>query len=65
MADRVKGITIEIDGNTQGLDKALKSVNDKSVKLNRELKDVNKLLKFDPGNAELVAQKQKLLSEQV
>lgn len=65
MADRVKGITIEIDGNTQGLDKALKSVNDKSVKLNRELKDVNKLLKFDPGNAELVAQKHKLLSEQV
>lgn len=65
MADRVKGITIEIDGNTQGLDKALKSVNDKSVKLNQELKDVNKLLKFDPGNAELVAQKQKLLSEQV
>lgn len=65
MADRVKGITIEIDGNTQGLDKALKSVNDKSVKLNKELKDVNKLLKFDPGNAELVAQKQKLLSEQV
>lgn len=65
MADRVKGITIEIDGNTQGLDKALKSVNDKSVKLNRELKDVNKLLKFDPGNAELVAQKQKLLSDQV
>ena len=44
MADRVKGITIEIDGNTQGLDKALKSVNDKSVKLNKELKDVNKLL---------------------
>lgn len=65
MADRVKGITIEIDGNAQGLDKALKSVNDKSVKLNKELKDVNKLLKFDPGNAELVAQKQKLLSEQV
>lgn len=65
MADRVKGIKIEIDGDTQGLDKALKSVNDKSVKLNKELKDVNKLLKFDPGNAELVAQKQKLLSEQV
>lgn len=65
MADRVKGIKIEIDGDTQGLDKALKSVNDKSVKLNQELKDVNKLLKFDPGNAELVAQKQKLLSDQV
>lgn len=65
MADRVKGIKIEIDGDTQGLDKALKSVNDKSVKLNQELKDVNKLLKFDPGNAELVAQKQKLLADQV
>ena len=47
----IKGITIEIDGNTSGLDKALKSVNNSSVKLNSELKDVNKLLKFDPSNA--------------
>lgn len=62
---RIQGITIEIDGNTTGLQNALKDVNKKSVELNQELKDVNRLLKFDPGNAELIAQKQQLLSQQV
>ena len=61
----IKGITIEIDGNTSGLDKALKSVNDSSVKLNSELKDVNKLLKFDPSNATGLAQKQELLTKAI
>ncbi|HCS93133.1 MAG TPA: hypothetical protein DIW15_00290 [Bavariicoccus seileri] len=65
MAGRIKGITIEIEGKTQGLQKALKSVNDVSVNLNRELKDVNKLLKFDPKNQDLAAQKQKILSEAI
>ncbi|ALY08047.1 putative tail tape measure protein [Exiguobacterium phage vB_EauS-123] len=65
MSKRIKGITIEIDGNTKGLDKALSGVNKESNKLQRELKDVEKLLKFNPGNTELLAQKQKLLGDQV
>ena len=61
----IKGITIELDGNTTGLQKALKTVDSTSVKLNGELKEVNKLLKFDPSNTELVAQKQKLLTDSI
>jgi phage-related minor tail protein len=66
MADkRIKGITIEIGGDTVGLDKALKDVNKQSNSLKSELKDVERLLKFDPGNAEAAAQKQKLLADQI
>ncbi|GKV69858.1 hypothetical protein NCCP2716_23560 [Sporosarcina sp. NCCP-2716] len=65
MASRIKGITIELDGDTKGLDKALSDVNSRSSQLQKELRDVNRLLKFNPGNAELIAQKQKLLAEQV
>ena len=61
----IKGITIELDGNSTGLQKALKTVDSTSVKLNSELKEVNKLLKFDPSNTELVAQKQKLLTDSI
>ena len=61
----IKGITIELDGNTTGLQKALKTVDSTSVKLNSELKEVNKLLKFDPSNTEIVAQKQKLLTDAI
>lgn len=62
---RIKGISIEFNGETKGLDKALKSVNDRAAKVGSELKDVERLLKFDPGNTELIAQKQKLLSDQI
>lgn len=65
MADRIKGITVEIGGDTQGLDKALKGVNDTSRDLQKELRDVQRLLKFDPNNAELLTQRQKLLNEQI
>ena len=65
MAERIKGITVEIGGDTVGLEKALKDVNKTSRNLQSELKDVQRLLKFDPNNAELMAQKQKLLNEQV
>ena len=65
MANRIKGITIAIDGDTKGLDKALKSVTEESVNVSRELKDVNKLLKLNPSNVELVSQKQQLLSKAV
>lgn len=64
-ANRIKGITIEIDGNVTPLTKALKDV-DKSLKdTQSELNDVNKLLKLDPTNVELLRQKNNLLSEAV
>ena len=65
MAGRIKGITIEINGDTTGLDKALSSVNSSANKTQSELRDVNKLLKLDPGNTELIAQKQKLLAQAI
>lgn len=63
--NRIKGITIEIDGNTTGLQNALQDVNKKSIDLQSELRDVEKLLKFDPGNTEALAQKQELLQKQI
>ncbi len=65
MAGRIKGITIEIGGDSTGLDKALKNVNSSITKTQSALNDVNRLLKLDPSNTVLVAQKQKLLSEAV
>ncbi|PED15859.1 DUF2207 domain-containing protein [Bacillus thuringiensis] len=65
MAGRIKGITIEIAGETTGLQNALKDVNKRSNDLTKELKDVERLLKFDPGNVEALAQKQQLLTQQI
>ena len=66
MADNViKGITIEIGGNTGPLNKALSEVNKESRSIQNELKAVEKLLKFDPSNTDLLAQKQKLLADAV
>jgi len=65
MADRIKGITIEIDGQTTGLKKALGDVTSQSISIQKELTDVNRLLKFDPGNTAALAQKQELLSKQI
>lgn len=65
MAGRLKGITIEIGGNTTGLDRALKGVNDGSRRLQSELREVNRQLRFDPHNTELLRQKQELLNESV
>ena len=62
---KIKGITIKFGADTSALGKALKETEDTSKKLGSELTKVNKLLKFDPSNTVLVAQKQKLLSEQV
>ena len=64
MADKIKGITIEINGDTTPLSKALAEVNSQSKRLQDELYSVEKLLKFDPTNTELLAQKQKILAEQ-
>jgi phage-related minor tail protein len=65
MANNIKGLTIEIDGDTTKLGKALDEVDKKSKDLSKELGEVNKLLKMDPGNAELLAQKQKILADAV
>ena len=64
MADkRIKGLTVEIGGDTSNLGKALESVESKANDLTDELRDINKQLKFDPKNTELIAQKQKVLAE--
>ena len=65
MASRIQGITVEIGGDTTKLQNALKGVNGQIKSTWSQLKDVNKLLKLDPGNTELLAQKHKLLAEAV
>ncbi len=65
MADRVKGITIEIGGDTTGLSKALGGVNKEIKSTQSQLKDVERLLKLDPTNTNLLQQKQKLLAKSV
>lgn len=65
MANRIKGITIEIGGDTTKLQTALKGVNSNIKDTQAQLRDVEKLLKLDPGNIELLAQKQKLLADAV
>ena len=55
---RIKGITVEISGDTTKLHSALKGVNSEITNTQSQLKDVEKLLKLDPGNTELLAQKQ-------
>lgn len=65
MANRIKGITVEIGGDTTKLQTALKGVNGEIKNTQQQLKDVDRLLKLDPGNTELLAQKQKLLSDAV
>lgn len=62
---KVRGITIELGADTSGLSKALKSVNTEIGKTQKDLKDVERLLKLDPSNTELLAQKQKLLNDRV
>lgn len=64
-ASRIKGITIEIGGDTTKLQTALKGVNTEIRNTQQQLKDVEKLLKLDPGNTELLAQKHKLLGQAV
>lgn len=62
---KIAGITIEIGGDTTKLDKALQGVNKQTRDAQKELKEVNKLLKLDPKNTELLAQKQKILAESI
>lgn len=65
MPDRIKGITIEIGGDTTGLSKALKDVNSDLRTAQNGLKDVNSLLKLDPSNVELLRQKQGYLNDAI
>ena len=65
MASRIKGITIEIDGDATGLEKALSGVN-KVIKENQAaLKDTERLLKLNPGSTELLTQKQSYLGNEI
>lgn len=63
--NNLKGITVEIGGSIGPLDKALEEVNVKSRGLQSELREVQSLLKLDPTNTELIAQKQKLLADSI
>lgn len=65
MADRIKGITVVLGGDTTGLSKALSGVNKEINSTQAQLKDVEKLLKLDPGNTQLLEQKQRLLSQAI
>lgn len=65
MAIKVKGITIEIGGDTTKLEKSLKKVNSTVSQSQTKLRDIDKLLKFNPGNTELLAQKQKTLQQEI
>lgn len=65
MAGNIKGIIVEIGGDTSGLQKALKDVNSKTASLSKELRGINSLLKLDPKNTELLAQKQTILKQNI
>lgn len=65
MSKKIKGIIVEIGGDTTGLDKALKDVDKELGKTQSELKEVDKLLKLDPTNTTLLQQKQTLLTKSI
>ncbi|WP_049753991.1 phage tail tape measure protein [Anoxybacillus flavithermus] len=65
MAETVRGISVVISGDTTKLGKALEDVNKKSKDIQSELRQVERLLKFDPSNTTLLAQKQQLLAQQI
>lgn len=65
MANKIKGLTIEIGGETTLLQKSMGEVNKKTKDLKTELRDVERLLKLDPGNTDLISQKQKILADAV
>ena len=65
MAGRIKGITVELGGDTTGLEKALKNVNSTIKNTQIQLKDVNRLLKLDPSNTEFLSQKQRAPKEAI
>ena len=65
MAGQIKGITIEFDGNTTKLQKAIKDVKNSTNEVDKSLKAVNKSLNMDPSNVTLLTQKQQLLKQRI
>ena len=65
MRKTIQGISVEIGGDTTGLKKALSGIDSSLRNTQGELRDINKLLKLDPGNTELLAQKQKALGDAI
>lgn len=65
MAGKIRGITIQLDGDTSGLTKSLQGANKEIKNTQGQLKDVEKLLKLDPTNTELLRQKQQLLGQAI
>lgn len=65
MAGNIKGITIELNGDTTKLDKALRNVNKETKDVQKQLQEVERALRMDPGNTELVAQKERLLGQEI
>lgn len=65
MAGKIRGITIELNGDTSGLTKSLQDANKEIKNTNSQLKDVEKLLKLDPNNVELLRQKELLLNDAI
>lgn len=64
-SSKIKGLTIEIGGDTSKFEKSLGKAESASAKLSKELKGVNSLLKLDPSNVELLKQKQDILRESI
>lgn len=65
MAGNIKGITIQFNGDTTKLDKAMREIKSESKSIDQQLKEVNRSLKFNPNNAELLRQKFTLLGQKV
>lgn len=65
MSGKIKGITVELGGDTTKLDKALKELGKESKNLDSQLRQINNSLKFNPGNTELMAQKQRVLAKKI
>lgn len=65
MANRIKGITVEIGGDTTKLTESLKAVDKEIANTQKSLRDMNKLLKLDPGSTELLSQKQRSLQKEI
>lgn len=65
MATKIRGITLEIGGDTSGLQTSLRKVNNDLTSTQKQLKDVERLLKMDPGNVDLLRQKQELLGQAI
>lgn len=61
----IKGLVVQIGGDTSGLEKAIKSASKGATSLQKELNDINRQLKFDPKNVTMLAQKQQVVSEKI